>query len=108
MNITSFINALTDRLNEHKKASGLTYFETYRVEATEGKKYFKIYKTEMLHNGHPFSHRSLVAFVDKTTGDIFKPASFAAPAKHSRGNVLSAQNGMEAISPDGFVYYLRG
>lgn len=36
MNITPFINALTNQLNEHKKAIGLTYFESYQVDATEG------------------------------------------------------------------------
>jgi len=107
MNITPFINALTDRLNEYKTRNGFTYFETFRVEATEGKKYFKIFRREILNNGHPFSGHSIVAFVDKTTGDIFKPASFNTPAKHARGNVNSENSGMEAITDSGSVIYLK-
>lgn len=50
-------------------------------------------------------------FVDATTGDVLKAASFAAPAKGIRGNVLSAQNGKEAFHYGGcgltFVNYAR-
>jgi hypothetical protein len=34
--------------------------------------------------------RSAWAFVDKTNGDILKPASWRAPAKHARGNIFDA------------------
>ena len=33
--------------------------------------------------------RSVHAFVDKKTGEVYKPASFKAPAKHVRYNLLS-------------------
>lgn len=39
-------------------------------------------------------------------GDIFKPASWSSPAKHSRGNVFSNQSGMESIDKMGFVKYI--
>ena len=32
--------------------------------------------------------RSAFAFVDKKTGDVLKPASWSAPAKHARGNIF--------------------
>lgn len=105
MNIAPFLNALKARLNDHKREVGLTYFGHYDVIATEGPKYFKVYACEVTEG--TTRHSSIKAFVDKQTGDIFKPASFNAPAKHSRGNVLSAQNGMEAITPEGFVAYLK-
>lgn len=44
----------------------------------EGKKYLKII---MLDAG---GQKSVHAFVDKNTGDIYKPASWRAPAKHLR------------------------
>lgn len=106
MNISNFLNALQARLTEHKERNKLTYFDSCRVTATEGKKYFKVYREEIM--GGASHHRSIVAFVDKTTGDIFKPATFKTPAPHARGNVLSEQNGMEAITPAGHVLYLRG
>jgi hypothetical protein len=105
MNISPFIQALENRLNEYKTKMGYTYFDSYSVLATEGKKFFKVYKAEIKSGTQ--NQRNLVCFIDKATGDIFKPASFSAPAKHARGNVLSPQNGMEAIDSDGFVIYLR-
>jgi len=48
------------------------------------------------------------SFVDMETGDIFKPATYRAPAKHARGNILSPYWGMEALNPnDYYVRYLR-
>lgn len=105
MNISPFIHALENRLNEYKTKMGYTYFDSYSVFATEGPKFFKVYKAEN-QSGKQFQ-RNIVCFIDKTTGDIFKPASFNAPAKHARGNVLSPQNGMEAITSEGYVIYLR-
>jgi hypothetical protein len=45
------------------------------------------------------------AFVERTTGDIFKPASFNAPAKYARGNIFSDTNGLEALSPTVSIRY---
>ena len=40
---------------------------------------------------------SVVAFIDKESGDIFKPASWRTPAKGVRGNVNNADAGMGAF-----------
>ena len=46
----------------------------YKFEIQTGRKYHKIYcKNQCVH-----------AFVNKTTGEVFKPASYKAPAKHVR------------------------
>ena len=50
---------------------------------SSGRKYHKIF---MYINGR---RDSIHAFIDKKTGDVFKPASIKAPAKHARFNVLS-------------------
>ena len=42
--------------------------------------------------------KQIFAFIDKATGDIYKPATYQTPAKHARGNINSDQNGMEALS----------
>ena len=44
------------------------------------------------------------AFVDKATGDVLKPATWAAPAKHARGNIFDAHNGLEKMGPYGPAY----
>lgn len=105
--INEFIKRLEARLNEYRVAMGYTYFSHYIVTAQAGQKFTKVFRTEVYADGSQNS-RNIVAFVDIATGDIFKPASFKAPAKHARGNVNSPEFGMEAIEPSGFVRYLRG
>lgn len=55
---------------------------------------------------------SIYAFIDKETGDIFKPASWKAPAKGVRGNVFSPNDGLEAFGFNCmglvFVRYAKG
>ena len=49
-------------------------FDNYKFEIQTGRKYHKIYaKNQGVH-----------AFVNKETGEVFKPASYKAPAKHVR------------------------
>ena len=50
------------------------YSGNYKFEIQTGRKYHKIYaKNQGVH-----------AFVNKETGEVFKPASYKAPAKHVR------------------------
>lgn len=57
------------------------YNVSYEIE--EGKKYYKII---MIQSGS----RSVHAFVDKKTGDVYKSASWKSPAKGIRYNLLDA------------------
>ena len=47
------------------------------------------------------------AFIDRTTGDVLKPATYRAPAKHARGNIFDASNGMASMGPYGPAYLRR-
>lgn len=49
---------------------------------------------------------SAMGFVDLENGDILKAASWKAPAKHARGNVLRADR-MRSVSTYGVNYLLR-
>ena len=40
-------------------------------------------------------------------GEIFKCATYKAPAKHSRGSIFSEQKGAEALNDHGSVNYMR-
>jgi hypothetical protein len=55
--------------------------EPYKFYIESGRKYHKVI---METNGQS---RSVHAFVDKKTGEVYKPASFKAPAKHVRFNL---------------------
>lgn len=50
------------------------------------------------------SSRSVHCFVDLTNGDVLKAASWKTPAKHARGNVLSADNGVGGLTAYGAKY----
>lgn len=65
-----------------------------RIETKEGHRYTKVVR-----------EGSVIGFIDNTTGDIYKAAGWKAPAKHSRGNVNSKQNGMEAIDTRNGTYH---
>jgi hypothetical protein len=49
------------------------------IEVEEGSKFYKVVKAD--------SQRSVYCFINKQTGDIYKAATWRAPAKHVRGNI---------------------
>jgi len=72
------------------------YFEL----VTTGRKYYKIMFSNSVH-----------AFIDKVTGDVFKPASWRGPAKIARYNLLDIKSCAKLFfsNPDwaGGYLYLR-
>lgn len=77
LNIIKYSMMLCDAL-QHVAPDGYGYELN-----SEGRKYHKIYMTI---NG---KRDSIHAFIDKKTGDVYKPASTKAPAKGVRYNLLS-------------------
>jgi len=63
----------------------------WRVDA--GKRYLRV-----VFNG------SVHCFVDKTNGAVLKAAGWKAPAKHARGNIFDANNGLGSMGPYGPAY----
>src|SRR5438105_4247098 len=55
----------------------------YRFSIEIGSKFIKVVRGNSIH-----------CFVDKKTGDVFKAASFRAPAKGARGNIFDRQYGL--------------
>lgn len=71
----------------------LQYIEQFKTEhgtvafrVDVGSKYLRIMDT--LSNGQTCGW----AFIDRETGDVFKPATWKKPAKHARGNVFDGIN----------------
>ncbi len=50
------------------------------------------------------SRKQIHTFIDKLTGDILKPATWKAPAKHARGNLFDAHNGLATVNHYGPGY----
>ena len=79
LNITKFCLILCDSLTQTAPKNGNNigfYLDSM------GRKYHKIFMTK---NG---KQDSIHAFIDKKTGEVYKPASIKAPAKGERYNLL--------------------
>ena len=59
----------------------------------DGGRYIKIIRGSGVH-----------CFVDKISGDVLKAASWKAPAKHARGNIFDAKNGLGMMGEYGPAY----
>ena len=71
-----------EQLDEIEKGTEkLMYFKI-----KTGKKFYKIVQMnfDSFQNRNEYREGSVHAFVDKKTGQVYKPASWAAPAKHVR------------------------
>lgn len=62
----------------------------YKFLIEPGRKYFKIIQYDTYDGKiQPDGHRSVHAFVDKLTGDLYKAAGWKAPAKGARYNLFT-------------------
>lgn len=75
--LNEFFVKLRDRDNEYM-ATKFSNLPLNDWDLTFGKRFVKIVRD-----------RSVYAFVEIGSGDIYMPASWSAPAKHVRGNIFS-------------------
>ena len=76
---------------EHCNIGGYTIRDKFTW--SDGNRYVKVIRGSGVH-----------CFVDKTNGDVLKPASWKAPAKHARGNIFDVKNGLDWMGPHGPAY----
>ena len=81
-----------DRLDEIALGGGhLLKFAAYK-----GRKYIKIVMRQFDDMGpnpsYEYRNGSVHAFIDRETGDVYKPAGWAKPAKHVRYNLLERKD----------------
>ena len=81
LNVRKYCLMLCDCLLEDFKRANNRKTDDYKFYIESGRKYHKL----IMETGA--GSRSVHAFVDKKTGDLYKPASFKAPAKHVRFNL---------------------
>lgn len=95
--LDNLVTLLDGRKEAHKnymESMGYNWDEPITMKI--GKKYAKL-----------ITGTSVTAFIDLDNGNIYKPAGWAKPAPHARGNINSDLNGAEAFDSTGFVKYLR-
>jgi len=99
------INELLKYLNTNHKGGGPL---PYEFTATEGKQYFKIMQT----SGPSTSVYAFIAKIDFENrsmgrvhaGQVFKPAGWKRPARHSRGELLDKSTWAECFGTYGVAY----
>ena len=89
---------------EYEKFAALTAQGFSRTVTIEfGRRYAKLISADV--RGGVESAQSVYCFIDLTNGDILKAATWRAPAKHARGNVLRS-DWMNSVTAYG-ANYLR-
>lgn len=74
------------------KNFGERTYSSIDYDVTTGAKYYKI------HHIDSGGGRSVHAFVSRQTGAVYKPASWRAPAKHARYNLLDDISFQDCLS----------
>ena len=95
MKLAERTNTIEDRMHELTKALVQHYNKQYPTlndsisfEIECGTKYYKIMQVD----APPRSGRCVHAFVSRETGAVYKPASWKAPAKHVRYDLLDDES----------------
>ena len=92
LNIRKYCLMLCDALLDNFKSRNNHSSSDYKFYIDEGRKYHKI----IMETGA--GSKSVHAFVDKKTGEVYKSASWKAPAKGVRYNLLSIESREECLS----------
>jgi hypothetical protein len=96
--LQSWLEACQKLINDHF-AKDLPNLSVPSLSLSPGKRYIRVVRTE-----NAGQSRSVYAFIDVTNGDVLKPASWKAPAKHARGNIFDESNGLQYMSSYGPAY----
>ena len=81
-------------------------YKLYKFDYEVGKKYIKVFNLQYSeasdYYNRPAGYRkgSVTAFIDKNTGEVYKPASWKAPAKHVRFDLRLIQDREFLFNPN--------
>ena len=99
---------LLEVLNNQWKVNGIESGHSVytQLEMEIGRKYIKVWSYLVVGDERK-SGRSCWMFVDKNTGEVYKPASYKAPAKGIRFNIEQLADNPDICDPYGSFLYLR-
>ena len=99
--------ALIEVLNNEQKVNAIessrTTYTNFEYEV--GRKYIKVW-SYLISDGERLRGRSCYMFVDKNTGECYKPASYKAPAKGVRYLITQLVDNPHICDPYGSFLYL--
>ena len=84
-------NKLVEIMQGKAKLDNFRYYQ--------GKKYIKVVRVEYDERNDRWRDTTVHAFVDKETGEVYKPASWKAPAKHVRFNFCNKKDMLFLTDP---------
>ena len=102
--IEQFASRVQEMVNKHFEER-FPNLEPPTVTVKFGRKYAKVIK-ESSTGALGRTQKSVYGFVDAHTGDIYKAATWKAPAKHIRGSIFADDGGMSSCTPYGIVYLI--
>jgi len=102
--IEEFTSRIQELISEHFKER-FPNLTPSTISVKFGRKYAKIIR-ESSTGARGTTQKSVYGFVDAHTGDIYKAATWRAPAKHVRGSIFDADGGMHACGPYGIKYLI--
>ena len=99
--------ALIEVLNNEWKVSSIESGRSVytQLEYEVGRKYIKVW-SYLSDDGDRMRGRSCWMFVDKNSGECYKPASYKAPAKHVRYLITQLADNPHICDPYGSFLYL--
>lgn len=86
--LTNFLVLLQNKLDVIKSRDPRNVMHT-KFELMRGPKRVRVVARDVIVATGEVRGGSAYAFIDNETGDILKPASWAAPAKHARGSIYA-------------------
>jgi hypothetical protein len=95
--LQTFVAGVTKKINDHY-TTNFTNLTAPKVVIMRGSKNIKIALEET--NGS----KSVYCFIETTTGDVLKAASWKAPAKIARSNIFDEGNGLNGVNQYGAIY----
>ena len=104
---TFLVEALIEQINDREKVNALdssrSVYTNFEYEV--GRKYIKVW-SYLMSEGERLRGRSCYMFVDKNTGEVYKPASYKAPAKGVRYMITQLADNPDICDPYGSFLYL--
>ena len=107
--VKDWMEACQARIDEYMEKSGYAPLQAKKISIVGGRRYIKVVaKSYIMSQEGEYRENgcSVWAFIDAINGDIRKPASWKAPAKHARGNLFDESKGQSWMTAYG-PQYLR-
>jgi hypothetical protein len=98
--IENFCDAITLQIADATQTSDY-------LDQMEGYRFVRLIRVKKPTESHPEGQKSVYGFVEKSTGNIFRPCSWKAPClNHVRGNIYDEHGGLKYCHWDGpaFIY----